>query len=180
MLKSLFAVARVAAAVIAVATVGAVAACETPAADDGFGKPKPVKNDGMVQKPQPLPEAPPDWASALAVAPTWDKGTETLTVQLKIKEGFHAYGPGEEVSKPVALNVTAQNGWAMSGAADIPAGTKKDLGALGTSVILEGDVAIKAKLTPGTGAIDGVVEVQVCTDKACDRPRKHPFTIPAT
>jgi hypothetical protein len=178
MLKlSLSAVARVAAAVIAVA---AVAACETPAADDGFGKAKPIKDDGMVQKPQPLPEAPPDWAGALAVVPAYDQATQTLTVLLKIKEGFHAYGPGEEVSKPVALNVTAQNGWAISGAADIPAGTKKDLGALGTSVILEGDVAIKAKLTPGTGAIDGVLEVQVCTDKACDRPRKHPFTIPAT
>lgn len=167
---------------VAVAAVSAVAvsACETPAADDGFGKPKPVKDDGMVQKPQPLPEAPPDWASALAVVPSYDKASQTLTVLLKIKEGFHAYGPGEEVSKPVALSITAQNGWAQNGAADIPAGTKKDLGALGTSVILEGDVAIKAKLTPGTGAIEGVLEAQVCTDKACDRPRKHPVSVPAT
>ena len=59
----------------------------------------------------------------------------------------------------------------------IPAGTKKDLGELGTSVILEGEIPMKAKLKGGGGAVSGTVEVQVCTDKACDRPRKHVFSI---
>jgi hypothetical protein len=163
----------------AVLVVAAVAGCENANADGDFGKAKPIKNDGMVHKPAPVPEAPPDWASALTVVPAYDAATQSLTVVLKIKEGFHAYGPGEEVSKPVALTVKAENGWAVDGAVQIPPGVKKDLGALGQSVILEGDVAIKAKLTPGSGAIEGVVETQVCTDKACDRPRKHPITIPA-
>jgi len=164
---------------VAVALVAAVAGCSDPAVDDGFGKAKPVKDDGMVSKPLPVPEAPPDWGSALAVVPAYDAANQSLLVLLKIKPGFHAYGPGEEVSKPVALSVTPTNGWTVDGAVDIPAGQKKDLGALGTSVILEGDVPVKAKLKGGPGAIEGVVEVQVCTDKACDRPRKHPFTIPA-
>lgn len=153
-------------------------ACED-ARDDGFGEARPVKNDGMVRKPGALPEAPPKWEEAIIVVPAYDQSSKELTVVLKIKEGFHAYGPGEEVSKPVALNVTEKDGWAVDGTVRIPAGTRKDLGSLGTSIILEGDVPLKATLTPGTGSIDGVVEVQVCTDKACDRPRKHPFTIPA-
>ena len=164
---------------VAVAFVAAVAGCTDSATADGFGKAKPVTNDGMVTKPLPLPEAPPDWASALTVVPAYDQANQSLLVLLKIKPGFHAYGPGEEVSKPVAMTVTPMNGWSVAGAVDIPAGQKKDLGTLGTSIILEGDVPVKAKLTPGTGAIEGIVEVQVCTDKACDRPRKHPFTIPA-
>lgn len=158
----------------------AVVGCTEPAADGGFGEAKPVKNDGMIGKPQPLPEAPPDWASALAIVPAYDQATQTLTVMLKIKPGFHAYGPGEEVSKPVAMGLKEGSSWSVDGAVNIPAGVKKDLGALGTSVIVEGDVALTAKLKPGTGAIEGIVEVQVCTDKACDRPRKHPITIPAT
>ncbi|MDP2342012.1 MAG: protein-disulfide reductase DsbD family protein [Deltaproteobacteria bacterium] len=162
-----------------VVVVAALAGCpEAPAGDGDFGKAKPLTNDGMVTKPGPVEKGPPDWAGALTVVPAYDASTSTLLVVLKIKDGFHAYGPGEEVSKPVAMSVDAVNGWAVEGAVDIPAGKKKDLGALGTSVILEGDVPLKAKLSKGSGAISGVVEVQVCTDKACDRPKKHPFTIP--
>ena len=163
---------------VAVVVAAAAVGCPAPTGEGDFGKAKPVKNDGMVTKPQPLPAAPPDWASAVTVVPAYDASTSTLLVVLKIKEGFHAYAPGEEVSKPVAVSVDATNGWAVEGAVDIPAGKKKDLGTLGTSVILEGEVPIKAKLTKGSGAISGVVDVQVCTDKACDRPKKHPFTIP--
>jgi hypothetical protein len=168
------------AAAVAAALLSPLVACSEPAADAGFGEAKPVKNDGMIGKPQPLPEAPPDWASALAIVPAYDEATQTLTVTLKIKPGFHAYGPGEEVSKPLAFALKEGSSWTVDGPVHIPAGQKKDLGALGTSVIVEGDVAITAKLKPGTGAIEGVVEAQICTDKACDRPRKHPITIPAT
>jgi hypothetical protein len=165
---------------VSAALLSPLVACSEPAADAGFGEAKPVKNDGMIGKPQPLPEAPPDWASALALAPAYAAGTQTLTVTLKIKPGFHAYGPGEEVSKPVAFALEEGSSWTVDGAINIPAGVKKDLGALGTSVIVEGDVAITAKLKPGTGTIEGVVEAQVCTDKACDRPRKHPISVPTT
>ncbi len=164
--------------VVVVVVVAGLLGCPAPANDGDFGQAKPVKNDGMVQKPAPVEAAPPDWTAALTVVPAFDASTSTLLVVLKIKDGFHAYGPGEEVSKPVALSVDADHGWIIDGAVDIPSGKKKDLGALGTSVILEGEVPLKAKLKAGSGAISGVVEVQVCTDKACDRPKKHPFTIP--
>jgi hypothetical protein len=58
----------------------AVVGCTEPAAEGGFGEAKPVKNDGMIGKPQPLPEAPPDWASALAIVPAYDQATQTLTL----------------------------------------------------------------------------------------------------
>jgi hypothetical protein len=152
-------------------------ACEQPAADGGFGEARPVKDDGMIGRPA-IVEQPVNWDTAVTVLPTFDAATSTLTVTLQLKPGFHAYGPGEEVSKPVSLSVDASNGWLVDGAVDIPAGTKKNLGELGTSVILEGQVPLKAKLKGGQGSISGVVEVQVCTDKSCDRPKKRPFTVP--
>lgn len=163
--------------VVSATLLSGLAACSNPAADGGFGEPKPVKDDGMITKPQPIPEAAPDWASALAIEPRYDASTKTLTVLLRIKPGFHAYGPGEEVSKPVAFALKEGSSWRVDGAVQIPAGVKKDLGALGTSVIVEGNVAITATLVPGTGPIEGIVEAQVCTDTACDRPRKHPISV---
>jgi hypothetical protein len=152
-------------------------ACDKPAADGGFGEAKPVKDDGMIGRP-PIVQQPVNWDTAVALVPSFDAATSTLTVNLMLRPGFHAYGPGEEVSKPVALSVDPSNGWVVDGVVAIPAGTKKNLGELGTSVILEGIVPLTAKLKGGKGAIAGVVEVQVCTDKACDRPKKHAFNVP--
>lgn len=153
-----------------------------PAKDDGgsFGEAKPTKNDGTIGKPMKAPEPPPDFDGSISVAPAFDKAQNKLTVTLQLKPGFHAYAPGESVGKPVALTLDAENGWAVEGAVEIPAGTKKDLGELGTSMILEGDVPLRATVKPGSGALSGVVEVQICTDKACDRPKKHAWSIPAT
>jgi hypothetical protein len=169
---------RLVGAAVTAALMAGLAACPAEP-DDGFGKARPVTNTGMVHKPAPVEAPPPDFNSAVAITPTFDKGTGELVVVLKIKPGFHAYAPGEEVGKPVALSVDGSGGWAVDGAVQIPAGTKKDLGELGVSMTLEGDVSLRAKLVPGAGAISGVVEAQVCTDKACDRPRKHPFSIPS-
>jgi hypothetical protein len=152
-------------------------ACDKPAADGGFGEAKPVKDDGMIGRP-PIVDQPVNWDTAVTLVPSFDAATSTLTVQLLLRPGFHAYGPGEEVSKPVELTVDPSNGWLVDGAVNIPPGTKKNLGDLGTSVILEGQVPLTARLKGGKGAIAGVVEVQVCTDKSCDRPRKRPFTVP--
>lgn len=152
-------------------------ACDKPAADGGFGEAKPLKDDGMIGRPQ-IVEQPVNWETALALVPSFDAAASTLTVKLMLRPGFHAYGPGEEVSKPVNLTVDPENGWVVDGTVIIPAGTKKNLGELGTSVILEGEVPLTAKLKGGKGSISGVVEVQICTDKACDRPKKRPFTVP--
>ena len=151
------------------------AAC--PKAPDGdFGPGKPVKNNGTLGN-KPIVEAPatPDFEHALDVVPSFAAGK--LTVTLKIKPGYHAYAPGEEIGKPVAMTVDAP--WTIDGAVQVPEGQKRDLGDLGKSVILEGDVPLTAAVKGGSGDVKGVVEAQVCTDKACDRPKKHPFTVPS-
>lgn len=161
-----------------VATALALAACPGTQDAGGFGEAKKTVDDGMVRKPAEPPQAPPDFANALAVTPSFDKATGKLTVSLDIKPGFHAYAPGEEVGKPVELKVDAQNGWAIDGAVAIPAGVTKDLGSLGKSVILEGKADLSATVKGGTGELSGAVHVQVCTDKACDRPKPHAFRVP--
>jgi hypothetical protein len=161
---------------LASALFAPLSACQDPAAEGDFGQPRPVKDDGRIGRPV-MVDQPPRWEQALAVVPSFDAATSTVTVTLKLQPGFHAYGPGEEVSKPVAMTIDPVRGWVVDGVVQIPPGTKKNLGELGTSVILEGDVPLSAKVKGGTGAVSGTVEVQVCTDKACDRPRKHVFSV---
>ena len=134
-------------------------------------------DNGTLVKPPAEPVRAPAFDAAFTVTPRFDKATSTVVVTLAIAPGFHAYAAGEEVGKPVELVVAPKNGWQLDGAAQIPAGTKKDLGDLGTSMILEGEVQVKAKVKGGSGDIAGELRVQVCTDGACDRPRSHPFTI---
>lgn len=166
------------AAVVATACCLCAVACPAEP-QGGFGDGKPVKDDGTVVKPSAMPEAPPDFANALEITPAFDKGTGKLTLTLKLKPGYHAYAPGEAIGKPVALSVDeSKGGWKVEGAVNVPAGTKKDLGALGTSMILEGNVGLSAVVKGGSGDVEGKVEAQVCTDKACDRPKSHPFKVP--
>lgn len=155
----------------------AASACPPGPAAGEFGEAKPLKDDGTVRKME-APPAAPDFGTAVEIVPAFDKASSKLTVMLKIKPGFHAYAPGEAVGKPVDLAVDAP--WSIDGALQIPAGTTKDLGALGTSVILEGDVPLTVTVKGGAGEVKGNVMAQVCTDKACDRPKKHPFTVPTT
>jgi hypothetical protein len=155
-----------------------IPACNDASSSGGeFGEPKKVKDDGTVRKVEAPPEAP-KFDESVTVEPAFDKASGKLTVTLHIKPGFHAYAPGEEVGKPVELTVAAP--WAVDGNVAIPAGTQKDLGELGKSMILEGDVPLTAVVKGGSGELKGTVMAQVCTDKACDRPRKHEFTVPTT
>lgn len=163
-------------AVAALAAVAMLASCTRGAPAEGsFGEPQKVKDDGSVRKID-APPPPPLFDGALTVVPAYDKVSGKLTVLLRIKPGFHAYAPGEEIGKPVSLAVDAP--WAVDGAVEIPAGKKKDLGQLGTSVILEGDVTLGAQLKGGIGNVKGAVTAQICTDTACDRPKKHVFLVP--
>ena len=152
----------------------ALCGCPKGGSEGEFGEAKPTKNDGTIGKPMETPQGPPDFANALALEPKLEAGK--LTVTMKLKPGFHAYAPGEEIGKPVSLTVdapyTADN-------VTIPEGKTKDLGELGKSKILEGDVALTA-MVKGAGELKGTVEAQVCTDKACDRPKKHAFSVPAS
>jgi hypothetical protein len=146
--------------------------CPQAPTEGSFGDAKPVKNDGTVRKPEVV-DAPPNFDDALQVVAAMQG--DALRVTLKLKPGYHAYAPGNEIGKPVGLSVDGVS-CTMQGPAVIPAGAKKDLGPLGQAVILEGDVVLAATVTSTAGCA-GIVEAQVCTDKACDRPRKHPFKV---
>lgn len=149
----------------------AAAGCQESAG--GFGEAD-VKEPGInVKETKAPPDAPPDFQSAMALQPAFQDGE--LVVHVKLKPGFHAYAPGEEIGKPVKLVVTDANGWKVEGTPEVPAGKTKDLGELGKSQVLEGTFPLKAKVSGGEGEIAGEVEIQVCTDNACDRPRKHAF-----
>jgi len=158
--------------VVALAFVG----CKEDAG--GFGdavNPEPGINVKKVEDPNVLP----DFAGAMTVTPSYDAATQKLTVTLDIKEGFHAYGPGEETGKPVSLVVDPASGFTVKGDVAIPAGKEKNLGELGKSVILEGQVPVTAILEGTSETVRGTVNVQICTDKACDRPRPHAFQLAA-
>lgn len=146
----------------------------------GFGEAKQQGHSDQPMDKAPKPQVAPDFTRALTLAPAYDQATGKLTVVMKLAPGYHAYGPGEEIGKPVELLVAADNGWQVEGAPTIPAGKAKDLGDLGKSVILEGDVPLTAVVKSGSGAITGSVKAQVCTDSACDRPKAHPFSVPVT
>jgi hypothetical protein len=151
--------------------------CTEGAEAGGFGKAE-VKDPGVHNKPtsDKRPEAP-DFANAMQMQPKVENGQ--LTVSVALKDGYHAYAPGEETGKPVGLVVKEANGWKTEGELEVPAGKTKDLGELGKSQVLEGAFELKQKVTGGTGEVEGELAIQICTDAACDRPRKHPFKAPA-
>ena len=149
-------------------------ACEEAQGD--FGKAAP-KNPGVrVKETTQAPAALPDFSKAFTLSPRFDAGTQTVTVSLRFADGYHAYAPGEEVGKPISLKIGNTNGWVLK-ELTIPPGREKDLGELGKSFVLEGTVDIQAKVAEGSGDIEGELNVQVCTDKACDRPRPHRFRV---
>lgn len=167
---------------VGVAVLALVTLVGCKEAKGGFGEAKP-ENPGVRVKPQAAPrddDKVPDFKGALKVTPRFDTAQKTLTVQLAIQPGFHAYAPGEEIGKPVTLSVDPSSGWALDGDVVIPAGKEKDLGELGKSLILEGTVSIRAKVKGAGAKVAGSVTVQICTDNACDRPRQHAFELPAS
>jgi DsbC/DsbD-like thiol-disulfide interchange protein len=143
----------------------------------GFGKAD-IQDPGVNVKATAQPgDAPPDFQGALRMSPSYEGGE--LVVSVALKPGFHAYAPGESIGKPVALAVKEEGGWQAESVL-VPEGKTKDLGELGKSQVLEGTFPLKAKVTGGEGALKAVVDIQVCTENACDRPRKHELSVPTT
>lgn len=117
-----------------------------------------------------------DLAQQYEIRSSFDKKTAILTVGIKLNDGLHAYAQGEKIGKPVRLEVVDQNGWQALGTTDIPVGKNKDLGTLGKSVVLTGDVNLRQRVKAGTGEGQAKLHLQVCTENVCDRPRVHSFT----
>lgn len=157
---------------------GAIAATGCETSSGSFGEAAPANPGVRVKEVKTNPDAPPDFTRAFALEPRFERESGTLTVTLRLAEGFHAYAPGEEVGRPIQLQVDEAAGWRIR-ALNLPAGREKDLGDLGKSFVLEGVVPLKAELEGAGPEVRGQVTLQVCTDKACDRPRTHAFRVDA-
>lgn len=124
--------------------------------------------------------APPNWAEAIQLSPRFDPNSGELSVQLKLKPGFHSYTTGETVGRPLKLSLKPGPA-ALDGPVAYPKGKRKAL-PTGDSVIVEGEAAVRAKLKPSGAAREGEQQAslryQVCTDTACDRPRRFEIRVP--
>jgi hypothetical protein len=114
-----------------------------------------------------------DFSNAYSIKTQFNAKDSLLTVDIELKEGFHAYGQGEKIAKPLKLEIIKENGWEAIGEASLPSGHKKDLGSLGESVVLEGKFVIKQKLKTGTEEGRALLHLQLCSDILCDRPRSY-------
>jgi hypothetical protein len=165
-------------AVVCAGVVFAGASCTESGESGGFGKPA-VKDPGVNVKPEKNPEkGPPDFAGALTLSPKYEG--DKVVVSVALKPGFHAYAPGEEIGKPVGLTIKGANGWKGDGEVEKPTGKTKDLGELGKSQVLEGTFALSQKVSGGSGDVECDLEIQICTDNSCDRPRKHALKVPTS
>ncbi len=107
----------------------------------------------------------------------YDSSRQELVIEVELKKGFHAYAPGEQIGRPVFVDIDNANGWHTTGEVTLPKGLKKSLGSLGESVVLEGQFQIQARVVGGKGPINGILHMQICTEQACDRPREHAFSV---
>ncbi len=103
-----------------------------------------------------------DWDSALRVSA--EQRGEAVAITLDIAEGFHLYGTKEETARPLALRVDGEAGARVA----LPAGIRTELGdGLGQAWVLTGRHVIQLE----GSAVAGELDVQLCTDTACSRPR---------
>ena len=166
-------------AFVRVATASAliVAGCRDRSAET----PPPVPATPSAVSPSPAPpHSPPNWKEAFSHDVRYDGENRAVVVDVRIAPGFHAYTTGETTGKPLKIALTPGGGYGFDGPIQYPKGIEKNL-PIGRSVIVEGNTQIVAKVSPqspnATGPVKGVFHYQVCTDEACDRPRKAPFAV---
>ena len=113
-----------------------------------------------------------DFASLYSISSRFDQNSSQLVVEIKLDKSIHAYAHGEKIGIPLRLAVQQKNGWMTDGDAMIPKGKLKKL-STGESLVLEGDIKLSQKLKPGKDRGEAELHLQVCSNKACDRPRVH-------
>ncbi len=96
-----------------------------------------------------------------------------FSVEIDLKDGLHAYGPGEKIGKSLDLTIAPDGGWKALEAPKLPEAKLKNLSGLGSSTILENKFEITQKLHRGSAPGKAFLFLQVCTDSMCDRPRTH-------
>ncbi len=130
---------------------------------------------GCVKTPQKISQ-PENFTDAATWDAHYDKPTELLTVDVKLKEGFHAYAAGEKIGRPVTFSISPLSDWKLVGPVNAPAGKVKKLGSQ-DSVVLENAFSLTGKVVGGKKVIYGELQLQVCTDRQCDQPRIHAFMV---
>lgn len=136
---------------------------------------------GKPTTEKPVSAAAVDFDKAVKIDVTFDGAKNAVVASIHLEPGFHAYGPGEETGKPLAMELTG-DAW-TPGAIELPKGEVKDLGEMGKSVVVTGDVKAVMGVQPKAGQkgpITGNVRYQVCSETSCDRPRAMPFTLNAS
>ena len=117
-----------------------------------------------------------DFDSAFFVQTQYNANENRLTIQLRLKAGYHVYAPKERIGQPLSVTIDSQGGWQLHGHPIMPQGNQKQLGDE-TSWVLSDTIAIHAILKPGQGPIRGMFNFHMCTNGACDLPREYAFTV---
>ncbi len=160
-------------------------ACPPPVANTG-AKPADAPPDGkqlMGGKPVAAPTVPNaapriPFEQAIKVTFGWDAAASAAVAQVHLEPGFHAYGPGEKTGKPLTLELTNQ-AWTVK-EVQMPPAQQKDLGELGLSFVITGDVQVRAVVAAASDAkapVEGRLHYQVCSETSCDRPRTAVFKL---
>lgn len=146
---------------------------QTPVQEDA----PPSGRAAMGARPAEAPAPPPtDFARAIRVDVKTDAPTGKVTALVHLEPGFHAYGPGDPTGRPLAFEVSTA-GFTLENVT-VPAGVEKDLGVLGKSRVVTGDVEATATVKGPAGTpAEGRFHYQVCSDTTCDRPRFAAFRI---
>jgi hypothetical protein len=124
------------------------------------------------------PQGMPDFQKAISVDFSWDAERSAVVAAVRLEPGYHAYGQGEETGRPLTMEVSS-DGWTIK-ELKLPKGVEKDLGVLGKSVVVTGKVEVAAVVEAvgdTANSVAGLLRYQVCTAKACDRPRSMPFQV---
>ncbi|MDA0713294.1 MAG: hypothetical protein O2897_04825 [bacterium] len=116
-----------------------------------------------------------NFANAFTWQSEFDNDKSIFWIKVQLRDGFHAYAPGEEIGKPVGIEILDFNGWRMNGEAILPIGKTTSLGELGNSQVLENNFGVGAKVIGGKGNLQGIFKMQLCSNTSCDRPREYPF-----
>ncbi len=122
--------------------------------------------------------------SELSPSPLQPGKVSTATVEVEVKEGFHAqsHTPNETYAHKFMI-ILEKNPALKFGDVEYPKGKDADFKALGILNVYTGKVSVQfpVELTPGTSPADAVirgkVDVQVCDDNVCYAPVKLPFQI---
>ncbi|MBI5494126.1 MAG: hypothetical protein HY904_03810 [Deltaproteobacteria bacterium] len=158
-----------------------LAACQPPSAPPPARADAPVPDKSLMGgKPQagaPTAGKTP-FEDAIRISMAFDAAASAVVAKVHLEPGFHAYGAGETTGKPLMLEVTG-NAWNVK-EVQMPPAQKKDLGELGSSFVITGDAEVRAVLAaagPARPPVEGRLHYQVCSEKACDRPRSIPFKL---